>query len=279
VPAPRQLDLCDVLHPFAEVVIHAGLEHGVGIAPDDERGDEDRRIGQRPGALAHGLPVVVDGGAGDARAQKGGPVGLDVRGREDAGPAGRALQGGRDRRGTVASQEHLRHAGRLEEEHVAALQELRRMAREVARIGSRVRGVHRAERAHRRRLAPCRLPGDDAAPIVPDDVGPLLAQRADQRDDIGDERLDAIAAARLVGEVVAAHVRRDGAVARSGERRQLEAPGVPELGEAVQEQHDRPFALLDQVEADAVRLDPAMARMHRRFSGQEVLTPMARPML
>ena len=55
----------------------------------------------------------------------------------------------------------------------------------------------------------------------------------------------------LVREVVAAHVGRDHVVAGLGQRPDLVTPGVPELGEAVQQDHQRPGAGLDVVQSDA----------------------------
>ena len=58
-----------------------------------------------------------------------------------------------------------------------------------------------------------------------------------------------------VGVAVAAHVRRDRAEAGGGERRELVAPGVPELGPAVAQDHGEARAGLRDVHANAVRLD------------------------
>ena len=56
---------------------------------------------------------------------------------------------------------------------------------------------------------------------------------------------------RPVGEVIAAHVGRHHVVAGLGQRPDLVAPGVPELGEAVQQNHERAGAGLDVVQAYA----------------------------
>jgi hypothetical protein len=74
---------------------------------------------------------------------------------------------------------------------------------------------------------------------VADDDGVLLTQRADQCGDVGGGGRQVVAARGLVTAAVAAQVRRDGAEAGRGQRRQLRPPGPPELGEAVQEQDER----------------------------------------
>ena len=83
----------------------------------------------------------------------------------------------------------------------------------------------------------CR-PRRDAAPVVSDDGRALAAERLDQPGRVVAERSQVVRAARL-GAVVAAHVRRDRAVAGRRERGQLMAPRARELGEAVQEQDER----------------------------------------
>ena len=111
------------------------------------------------------------------------------------------------------------------------------------------------------------LQGDDPTPVVPDDGRAAFAQRADQAAHVLGQRLDVVAAAGLLGEVVAAQVRGDDAVAGLGQRPDLVPPGVPVLGEAVQQQHQRSLALLDVVQADAVGHGvaglPAVATVHR----------------
>jgi 1,6-anhydro-N-acetylmuramate kinase len=67
----------------------------------------------------------------------------------------------------------------------------------------------------------------------------------------------------LVGLAVAAHVRRDDVVAGGREHRQLVAPRVPALREAVAEQHQRRarVARLDVVHLDAVGGQGAVAQV------------------
>ena len=73
---------------------------------------------------------------------------------------------------------------------------------------------------------------------------------------------------RLGRAPVAAYVDGDRMVAGLGEGRQLVAPGVPGLGEAVHEQHQRPRALLGDVDATGRDVDQAMRdRAHDRSTG------------
>lgn len=101
-----------------------------------------------------------------------------------------------------------------------------------------------------------RRPGDHAAPVVPDDHRALAAERRDQRLDVAGERAEVVRPARA-GAAVAAQVGRDGAVAGRRERRQLVAPRPAELGEAVQEQDERPVlrSFGERGEAEPAGLD------------------------
>ena len=112
---------------------------------------------------------------------------------------------------------------------------IRHRARERGRVGAR---------EHRQRSDPLRVlrredPRELAAPVVADQVEALRAERAGDRERVGDEELDPVRVdpARARARRVAALVRRAGAVARGGERAQLRAPGVPRLREAVQQEH------------------------------------------
>ena len=90
-----------------------------------------------------------------------------------------------------------------------------------------------------------------------DDDGRLEPERADEADVVGDEAHHAVVldGERLRRAAVAAHVDGHRPVAGLGERRELVAPRVPRLGEAVHEQHQRTVAGLDAV-------DPAVADRH-----------------
>jgi hypothetical protein len=102
----------------------------------------------------------------------------------------------------------------------------------------------------------CRqVPGHGAAPVMRHQdaarvtqMGDELAQVLDhQRRAVGLDRL------RLVGAVEAAQVGGHHVVI-AGKFLELGVPGVAELGEAVHEQHQRPLARAEVVQADAVDL-------------------------
>ncbi len=111
-----------------------------------------------------------------------------------------------------------------------------------------------------------RVPRDRRTPVVADDDGLLLAERAHESDVVGDVAQHPVVldGRRRRRTAVAAHVDGHGPVAGGGERRQLVAPRVPRLREPVDEQHQRPLALLHDVQADAVgRHDPMFHRGDR----------------
>ena len=100
----------------------------------------------------------------------------------------------------------------------------------------------------------------DAESWVGESWRALLAEGVEQPGHVATER-GQIVCLDLVGDravAVAAHVGRDRAVARLGERGELVAPRVPELREAVAEHDGRALALRRHVQLNAVRLDPAM---------------------
>jgi hypothetical protein len=68
---------------------------------------------------------------------------------------------------------------------------------------------------------------------------------------------------RRVGPAEGAQVGGDRTEPGRGQRRQLVPPRVPGLGEALAQDHQRPRALLGDVNADAVRLDDAVRRPGR----------------
>ena len=92
------------------------------------------------------------------------------------------------------------------------------------------------------------------------DHGLLLAERGDQADDVADQvqlrvLVDGLGRSRLP---VAALVGGDRVVAGLGQRRELVAPRVPGLGEAVAEHDEGTLAGLGDVHLDAVGLDGAV---------------------
>jgi len=104
---------------------------------------------------------------------------------------------------------------------------------------------------------------------VPDDHGLPLAQRLDQPDGVADQVQDRVGLDRLrpARAAIAALVRSDRVEARLGKRGQLVAPGVPALGEAVQQQHRRARARLGDVHAQpAAGVDQTVVDLGHRHS-------------
>jgi hypothetical protein len=93
-------------------------------------------------------------------------------------------------------------------------------------------------------------PGQRATPVVAGDRGRAGTQGNDQVGHLLDQQPGSVVAhpGRLVGGVVAGQVGRDHPEAGVGEGWDLVAPGVPELGEAVQQHHQRAGARFDAVQ-------------------------------
>src|SRR6266568_449840 len=121
-----------------------------------------------------------------------------------------------------------------------------------------MRRIHGDELAGHMWVVNSKGPGQDTAPIVSNDDGLLLSQPFNQSFNVSQQSGHIVTFARLVAIIVPAQVRRhDGKTVLSQEG-YLVAPGVPELGEAVQEDDQRAAALGDVVQADAVADDVAM---------------------
>ena len=100
------------------------------------------------------------------------------------------------------------------------------------------------------RVPPRERPDEQPAPVVADDDRALVAEPGDDAGEARVHPLDVVLDVGLVRPAVAGQVDRDDVEPRVGERSELVAPRVPELGEAVAEQHERTLALLHVVEAD-----------------------------
>src|SRR5690606_8300790 len=84
-------------------------------------------------------------------------------------------------------------------------------------------------------------PCDRRAPVVSDDDGPLPTSGIDQTHDVARELVERISAdaARLLARIVPALIGSDDSISRRSQRSDLLAPAVPELGESVQQDHER----------------------------------------
>lgn len=134
----------------------------------------------------------------------------------------------------------LREPGDLEEEHVPALEELLRVLH-AGEEALRMRAIEHGEADRHLGVSHGKRPGDARAPVVTDEEGALLAAGADEVSNVFHQGAGAVRGDGfgLAGEVVAAHVGDDDAVACLRERGYLAAPGVPEFGEAVEEDDER----------------------------------------
>jgi hypothetical protein len=99
--------------------------------------------------------------------------------------------------------------------------------------------------------------GDDCAPIMADEMyRHATAELPDQFGDICGERAQVVEAiARDLTRWVAAQVRCYSAVSSRGKRRELVAPGVGRVREAMQEEDERPLSLLKIGEVEPIGVD------------------------
>src|SRR5207237_10928931 len=103
-------------------------------------------------------------------------------------------------------------------------------------------------------------PGEAGGQSLADDERGFGLKRVEQADEVADQVEDRVLIERLrpVARAVAAHVGRYGMKTGCCERTYLVAPGIPGFRKAVAEQHQRPFALLGNVEMDAVCLNQSL---------------------
>jgi hypothetical protein len=104
------------------------------------------------------------------------------------------------------------------------------------------------------------MPGHVRAPIVAHEDRALLAEVVEEPEHVVAERENVVRLdlARHRAPAVPAHVGGDRAVARRRQHGQLVPPGIPELGEAVAEDHGAALALLGDMELDSVGWDAAV---------------------
>ena len=285
---PQRRDCSAVRRQQVGVVGAVHLQHRHRRRAGDGSGE--------PAALgAHlrpdGPAVVLERGVRGARHLDRPPVALDGDGEVvgahpvGAGPPAHEVL---DVHTFVGPQPPLGPPGNLRTEHAAPAAEQgaalsARVTHDAAPHGQRVRCAQDRQAGDQARVQRGDRPADHAAPAVPDDPGRGLAERADQPGDVARERPEVVAARGLVRVAVAAQVHRDGPEPRLGQRRQLAAPGPPELREAVQQHHQRRtrVARLRDVQADAVRGDvtvlPRSGQPDRRRVGNRPSEPTPPP--
>src|SRR5215218_7829931 len=157
----------------------------------------------------------------------------------------------------------LRQPRDLKEEYVRAPQQLPRFRKPI-QGASRVGNVEDREPFDATGVAHRRDPGGYSAPIVPDHGSRPFPAGRYQALHIARQQLNAVCAhsGRFVREVVAAHVRGNHAEAGLDQRRDLVPPLVPELREAVQQQHERSLARLDVVQPHISEVGIAVRQLH-----------------
>lgn len=224
----RALELARV---DVEIVLGEPGREAVGgeAVAEPAAGCDEVGVGIGPRAGGHEVRVGLGHGVGGERGIETGQPAADVRFDLALGPA-RLLE--------VGDVELLLPAE--PREHLAGAGATRRGVRH-AQQGDGVEDVRPEQR---------RVRGDRRAPVVPDDHRGTLAECLHHGrvvlhqlgHPVRHHRL------RLRGAAVSAHVHGDRAVSRRGQHRQLVAPRVPGLREAVQQQDQGPAALLDEVD-------------------------------
>ena len=161
----------------------------------------------------------------------------------------------------VGVHDRFGQVGEVEEEEVPGLAELPGVVqslRQLARVGRVQDGqpVHHLGAGHRGG------PGDRPAPVVPGQHRGPGAAFADQAGDVGGQLPGVVGvhAVRLGGQVVAAHVGGHHPEPRRRERPDLLPPPVPELGEAVQQHHQRPLPGLDVMQPHITDVGVALTK-------------------
>jgi hypothetical protein len=101
------------------------------------------------------------------------------------------------------------------------------------------------------------MPGESSTPVVTDKNRPLFTEYVQHADQVANEmekRID-FDIIGLVGLAISAQVGGDDAVAGLAQRGELVPPGIPQLREAVAEEHEGASPLLGDVHAQAIGFD------------------------
>ena len=155
--------------------------------------------------------------------------------------------------------------GQLEEEHVPGLGDLAARPAQGLEHPAGMGDVEDGQALHHIGVGHRQQPGDCRPPVVSGHARLRSPPLGDQLADVAGQppRLVGGGLSRLGGQVVAAHIWRDGAKARRGQSRDLVAPAVPEVGKAV-EQHDRGTVSrtrLDEVQPNLGQLGISLAQV------------------
>ena len=299
-----------------------GRQGGIPLRGDHETRDRDRPRGhvREPLAVPVHVAVPVDRTA-EAAGRVGPRVDLDLLGaqqrrglwleaREPAEGVGVApLAAGRDHapapgnpaphqlvedQPRLAIQHRLGHRRPLEPENVEALVVGEHLAEDLGGRERHVRRVHPDHAGGAIRMEHGHGPRHEPAPVVPDEDGPRDPERVEQPHEVPGELLHAVRLDRLrrVAAAVAALVGRDRAEAGGGQRGELVAPRVRQLGKAMAEHHRGPLARFVDGQGDgslgrAGRAHPIgepdaarrreLDRGHVSLSGAGMITAKAQP--
>src|SRR5918995_1101614 len=156
----------------------------------------------------------------------------------------------------------LRQPRDLKKEHVRASKQLH-WAQKPIQGASRVGNIEDRELFDALGVAHRRDPGGYGAPIVANHDSRLFSAGQYQALYIARQQLNAVCShsERFVREVVAAHVRGHNPETGLDQRRDLVPPLVPELREAVQQQHEGARARLDVVQPHIAKISIAVRQL------------------
>ncbi len=205
---------------------------GVAVAPHEQAGNRDRR--GRTTRLEGQGPIPVERPGQVLRARRSGGVspgrdGVETLPLQLLGHPGAPAQG----------QQQLGQLGQLEQQHVPRPQGLAAPGQGVAH-GHRRGSRQRSQAAHPVRVGCAEVPGDDSAPVVPDDVEAVGPGRGGQRQGVRAQQVHCVgpSSGRSRPGGVTPLVRGQDPVAGGCEQHSQAVPAVPVLRKPVQQQHD-----------------------------------------
>ena len=234
----------------------------VVLAGERDRGHLDRQL-ERRGEADLERAVVAERGV-EAAGLLERFLGRGSLGEGDGFPCGRPAVPQRIDVREVVRAHAIGGLRAAQSDHVAHLPHQERRRADCSRVRNR-------ERDEQADLLGCECGGSVCtarAPVMADDDRGGLAERIDQRDEIRAERVGIVLAVRGdLGRMIAARERCDGTKPGGGDRRHRCIPGVRGVGEAVNEENERPGTLLEVGELDAVGRDQARRRAHPAIVG------------
>ncbi len=246
----------------------AGLGEVVLVAPDHQG-----RRGQAPGSgdrqgLAEQRPIPVQHGGDGARLRPGRAIRVQDLSPERLGPD-RALERLDQRLEVPAPDHQLRQERQAQHLDIAALLPLFGVLRHRLQPDGRMRRIEDRQPFQPPGMLGRRPPGHRGAPVVTHQAEPVETAGVGQGDHVPGQGVQPVGAdaLRLVAEIVAPLVRRDHPEPGLGQGPDQLPPAVPELREAVQEDHRRPIgrARLHHMQRHLARLDLPMRQLNHRL--------------